>query len=185
MSRESNALTYNHKIQFELIFYFLFFLNEILIILSIFFSAIGSKSKFTNMMMRDGRAMTARNVVDKTMFKIKLKQVEKVNKATTEEEKAKIEADPVKIMLKAFENCKPILKLTPVKKGGITYQVPVPMTEKEREFKSFKFILKACEDKPDTMRIYDRLSNELIDASNFAVIHFLSFFNFFLYIEIF
>lgn len=133
------------------------------------------QSKFTNMILRDGRSMTARTVVDKTMYKIKLKQVEKLNKATTEQEKAKIETDPVKIMLKAFDNCKPILKLTPVKKGGITYQVPVPMTEKQREFKSFKFILNACEDKPPAMRLYDRLSNELIEASNYAVNFFLHF----------
>ena len=48
--------------------------------------------------------------------------MEKYNKATTPEEKAKIECDPLKIFHQAVENCKPILKTTKIIKGGVTYQ---------------------------------------------------------------
>lgn len=50
-------------------------------------------------------------------------QVEKYNKATTPEEKAKIECNPLKIFHQAVENCKPVLITTKIIKGGVTYQV--------------------------------------------------------------
>lgn len=95
---------------------------------------------------------------------IKLRQVEKLNKAKTDEAKNAIEANPQKVFLQALDNCKPILKLTSISRGGINYQVPVPMSEKEREFKATKFILSSCLEKEKTVRLYDRLANELLDA---------------------
>lgn len=93
-----------------------------------------------------------------------MRQVEKWNKETDEKKRAEIETDPQKIFLGAVENCKPLLKLTPIKKGGITYQVPVPMTDNERRFRAVKMLIASCNEKERNMRFWDRLAIELIEA---------------------
>lgn len=50
-------------------------------------------------------------------------QLEKFNREIDPEKKASIIIDPIVIFKKAVSNCKPILKLTPVKRGGSYYQV--------------------------------------------------------------
>lgn len=59
----------------------------------------------------------------KTFEKIKKLQLTKYNTETDPEKKASIIIDPVIIFKKAVSNCKPLLKLTPVKRGGSYYQV--------------------------------------------------------------
>lgn len=49
-------------------------------------------------------------------------QLERYHKAVPEEKDA-IEINPHKIFANAIANCKPILELTPIKRGGVTYQV--------------------------------------------------------------
>jgi small subunit ribosomal protein S7 len=75
-----------------------------------------------------------------------------------------------------LENCKPLLTVVPVNKGGITYQCPVPMTEQKREFKATKFILNSCLEKDKNLRFYKALANELIDANSNRVRFSLKFF---------
>ena len=53
---------------------------------------------------------------------MKLIQIDKFNKAT-DFEKESIELDPIKIFAKAVENCKPLLKLEKISRGGVLYQV--------------------------------------------------------------
>lgn len=96
---------------------------------------------------------------------MKLKQVEKYNKEKDEAKRAEIEIEPQKIFVEAIKNCEPLLKLTPIKKGGITYQVPVPMSEKERTFRSVKMIIASCSDKERNVRFWNRLAIEVIEAS--------------------
>lgn len=50
-------------------------------------------------------------------------QLEKYNRETDPVKKKEIIVDPIAIMKKAILNCKPLLKLTPVKRGGSYYQV--------------------------------------------------------------
>ena len=57
---------------------------------------------------------------------IKHTQLEKYNKATTQEEKDAIEINPYKIIYGAMENAKPLLKLSEMRKGAVLYRVPVP-----------------------------------------------------------
>ena len=57
-----------------------------------------------------------------TFENIKHMQVEKYHRAN-EEERKNIECNPVTIFKEALENCKPILTLTKVVKGGVAYQV--------------------------------------------------------------
>lgn len=59
----------------------------------------------------------------KTFEKIKKIQLERYNRETDPEKKASIIIDPIVILKKAIVNCKPLLKLTAVKRGGSFYQV--------------------------------------------------------------
>ena len=56
------------------------------------------------------------------METIKRKQVEKYHKAP-DGNKAEIECNPYAIFHKALENCKPVIGLASIQKGGKFYQV--------------------------------------------------------------
>lgn len=73
--------------------------------------------------MRDGKKEIARLQIEKTVESIKRLQLEKYHKCENEEERKKIELNPKVIIRKAVENCKPVLDLTPIKRGGVRYQV--------------------------------------------------------------
>jgi len=62
-------------------------------------------------------------IVLQTLENIKLSQIEKFHKSTTDFERDNIELDPKKIVHQAIENCKPLLTLQKVKRGGVMYQV--------------------------------------------------------------
>ncbi|KAG7245692.1 hypothetical protein CRUP_004215, partial [Coryphaenoides rupestris] len=69
-------------------------------------------SKFTNMIMKGG---------DKTLEHMKRKQVEKYHKAP-QSKKDKIECNPYTIFHQAMENCKPVIGLVSIQRGGKFYQ---------------------------------------------------------------
>lgn len=72
--------------------------------------------------MRDGKKTLARQLMEKTFELVKRTQLERYHKAK-EEDKTKIELNPRVIFHKAVENATPILQLTPIKRGGVRYQV--------------------------------------------------------------
>lgn len=72
--------------------------------------------------MKKGEKILARNLVEKSFEKIKRIQLEKYHKASAEE-KDTIKLNPKQIFLDAVVNCKPVLALTPIKRGGVKYQV--------------------------------------------------------------
>ncbi|CAF0937893.1 unnamed protein product [Brachionus calyciflorus] len=122
--------------------------------------------KFSKILMKNGNSYLSRSLLDQTLYSIKLKQIEKFNKTEDGNKKKEIETNPRKIFLGAMDNTKPILKVVGIVKSGISYQVPVPMSEKEREFKATKLIISSCQDKDNKSRFYDILAQELIDAFN-------------------
>lgn len=85
--------------------------------------SISPYSLFINYVMRDGKKILARDLLEKAFEKVKRLQLEKYHKASTEEEKSKITLNPKEVFHNAIENCKPILQLTPIKRGGVRYQV--------------------------------------------------------------
>ncbi|XP_017786919.1 PREDICTED: 28S ribosomal protein S7, mitochondrial [Nicrophorus vespilloides] len=121
---------------------------------------------FRNYIMRSGRKSLARELLDKAFEKVKRSQLEKFHKAKTEEDKNKIVLDPREVFHMAVDNCKPVLFLTPIKRGGVKYQVPVPITEKKSQFLSMKWLIEAATDKERTVHFPEKLAYELIDASN-------------------
>ncbi|XP_047108954.1 28S ribosomal protein S7, mitochondrial isoform X1 [Schistocerca piceifrons] len=121
--------------------------------------------KFTNHVMKSGRKALARELVQKAFENIKRIQLERYNKAN-ELEKSKIETNPQKIFHKAIANSRPVLHVAPIKRGGATYQVPVPITEKRSYFMAMKWLIEAAKDKERTVHFPEKLAWELVDAAN-------------------
>ncbi|TSX99879.1 28S ribosomal protein S7, mitochondrial [Bagarius yarrelli] len=123
-------------------------------------------SKFVNMMMQDGNKVLARGIMTQTLEMIKRKQVEKFHRAPTTEKKT-VECDPYVIFNQAIENCKPIIGLVSIQKGGRNYQVPVPLTDKRRRFLAMNWMITECRDnKHRRTHMYEKLSQELLAAFN-------------------
>ncbi|GFY73119.1 28S ribosomal protein S7, mitochondrial [Trichonephila inaurata madagascariensis] len=122
-------------------------------------------NEFNNMVMQWGNRTLARQLVHDTFTRIKQIQLTKYHAASAEE-KTSIELDPKKILIQAIENCKPVLSVTPIKKGGITYQVPVPIAAKKSTFMSMKWLVMAARDKEGPISFVEQLTKELLDAYN-------------------
>lgn len=58
-----------------------------------------------------------------TLETVKFIQLEKYNNAKSDHEREQIELNPKTVFHNAVENCKPILILQNVKRGGVIYQV--------------------------------------------------------------
>lgn len=121
--------------------------------------------RFINYVMRKGKKALARELVNKSLQQVKRIQIQKYHKETDPDEKSKIVLDPLKVFHAAIENCKPLLKLTPIKRGGATYQVPVPITVQKATFMSMNWIIEQGKAEPKTTRFYLKLANELVNAS--------------------
>lgn len=122
-------------------------------------------SKFTNYVMKGGQKQLARGLIEKCFENIKRIQLERYNLATTEEEKSKIETNPINILHKAIANCRPMLNLTPIKRGGVRYQVPVPITEKRSFFIAMRWLVEASREKERTVHLPEKMCWELLDAA--------------------
>ncbi|XP_038068330.1 28S ribosomal protein S7, mitochondrial-like [Patiria miniata] len=122
-------------------------------------------NKFVNVMNKRGKKQTFQKIMDRTMENVKREQILKYNKAP-EVEKSSIETDPRVIFYKAIENCKPLMGLAVVKKGGKNYQVPTPLDAPRQRFLAMKWILDECSTKPLKVHMPEKLSSELLDAYN-------------------
>ncbi|XP_063327801.1 small ribosomal subunit protein uS7m [Pelmatolapia mariae] len=121
-------------------------------------------SKFINMMMEHGNKVLAREIMTQTLENIKKKQVEKYHKASEGEREA-IECNPYTIFHQALENCKPVVGLASIQKGGKYYQVPIPLTDNRRRFLAMKWMITECRDnKHRRTHMYEKLSQELLAA---------------------
>ncbi|KAJ0001458.1 hypothetical protein NQD34_006478 [Periophthalmus magnuspinnatus] len=121
-------------------------------------------SKFVNMIMKNGDKILARDILMNTLENIKRKQVEKYHKASTGK-KEEIECNPYTIFHQALENCKPVVGLASIQKGGKFYQVPIPLTDNRRRFLAMKWMINECRDnKHRRTHMYEKLSQELLAA---------------------
>jgi len=122
-------------------------------------------NKFTNYVMRKGKKDLARSLVEKTFENIKRIQLKKFYSETDETKRAKITLNPRVIFHEAIRNCQPVLQLTPVKRGGANYQVPVPITEKRAKFLAMNWLIEVSQDTPKEIHFPDTLARELLDAA--------------------
>ncbi|MPC85457.1 28S ribosomal protein S7, mitochondrial [Portunus trituberculatus] len=115
--------------------------------------------------MKTGNKPLARELVEKAFQEVKRIQLQRRNEAQTEEEKAAILCDPLQIFHQAIENGRPVLQLVPVKRGGVKYQVPVPITEHRSYFVSMRWLKEAGREKERTTHFPEKLARELLAAA--------------------
>lgn len=120
--------------------------------------------KFISMVMEMGKKQLARTLIDKGFENIKRIQLERYHLAD-EEEKESIELNPRKLFHQAVENCRPVLKTVPIKRGGTVYAVPVPVNEKNSYFLSMKWIIESTNDKFRTVHFPEKFAWEILDAA--------------------
>ncbi|XP_041941458.1 28S ribosomal protein S7, mitochondrial [Alosa alosa] len=121
-------------------------------------------NKFVNMMMQEGKKILAREIMTETLESIKRKQVEKYHKAGPAA-KMEIECNPYTIFHQALENCKPVIGLASIQRGGKFYQVPIPLTDNRRRFLAMKWMITECRDhRHRRTHMYEKLSQEMLAA---------------------
>nr|CAG4652143.1 EOG090X0CZM [Triops cancriformis] len=120
---------------------------------------------FISIVMKGGKKELARGLLEKTFANIKKFQLNKYHQVP-EEERDSIELNPLTVFHQAIENCCPILQLTPIKRGGVVYQVPVPVSEKRSKFIAVNWLIEASQLKDRKIHFPETLARELIDAAN-------------------
>lgn len=123
-------------------------------------------SKFINYIMEGGKKSLARDILEKGFLNIKRIQLERFHLAKTDEEREAIELNPRALLHQAIENCRPLMRLVNVKRGGTNYKVPIPITEKRSYFMSMKWLVEAGNDKAQTVHFPEKIAFEIIDAAN-------------------
>ena len=72
--------------------------------------------------------------------------------------------DPVKVIEQAIRNVTPSLELKSKRRGGATFQVPVPVTGQRGTALAIRWILTACRNRSGRT-MTSKLTNEFLDAS--------------------
>uniref|UniRef100_A0A0K0FZZ2 Small ribosomal subunit protein uS7m n=1 Tax=Strongyloides venezuelensis TaxID=75913 RepID=A0A0K0FZZ2_STRVS len=121
--------------------------------------------KLVRVFMKDGKKDVVRTHVLEAIEIVKRRQYKAWIKAS-DKEKETIELNPFVIAEKAINNCRPLLKLVPITRGGITYQVPSPISEDEAEFRAMKMMRDVCriKAKRGNSDLPNMLASELLGA---------------------
>ena len=106
-----------------------------------------SVSRFTNMIMSDGKKRTA----------------EKIIYAALEIMAQKNKADPLSMMEKALQNVSPSVEVKSRRVGGSNYQVPIEVNPRRRMSLAMRWILDAAS-KRNEKTMKNKLASELLDA---------------------
>ncbi|KAE8742720.1 hypothetical protein FOCC_FOCC011752 [Frankliniella occidentalis] len=126
--------------------------------------------KLVNFVMKSGRKAKAREIIKEAFEKIKRAQVRKYHLAN-DSAKLKIPTNPLEIFHQALQNCKPVLTVTPVKRGGVVYKVPVALDDTKATRMAYKWLVETSrehEPRRNHTGVFfsDRLAKELMDASD-------------------
>ena len=106
-----------------------------------------SVSRFTNMIMSDGKKRIA----------------EKIIYAALEIMAQKNKADPLSMMEKALQNVSPSVEVKSRRVGGSNYQVPIEVNQRRRISLAMRWILDAAS-KRNEKTMKNKLASELLDA---------------------
>jgi len=106
-------------------------------------------SKFTNVLMRDGKKATAERIVYNA-FDI-------IEERTRE--------NPIAVFKTAVENVKPKVEVKSRRVGGSNYQVPVEVRPERREALSIRWLIQFARSRSGRS-MEEKLANELIEASH-------------------
>jgi small subunit ribosomal protein S7 len=106
-------------------------------------------TKFMNVVMHDGKKSVAESIVYGAFESIE----------------ARVKQNPVTVFHQALDNVAPSIEVRSRRVGGATYQVPVEVRPDRRQALAIRWLLTASRARNEKTMV-DRLSNELIDASN-------------------
>jgi len=106
-------------------------------------------TQFVNSMMRDGKKSVSEQIMYNTLDVIE----------------GTGEGDAVEIFRKAIDNVRPAVEVRSRRVGGSTYQVPIEIRNERRTALGIRWILAAARGRAEKTMV-ERLSNELLDASN-------------------
>jgi small subunit ribosomal protein S7 len=106
-------------------------------------------TQFINCMMRDGKKSVAEKIMYSTFDNLEQKTGE----------------EPLKVFKRALDNVRPVVEVRSRRVGGSTYQVPVEVRAERRTALAIRWLLTASTNRGEKTMV-DRLTNELLDASN-------------------
>lgn len=106
-------------------------------------------TKFMNSIMYDGKKSTAERIVYGAFDVVENKTRE----------------NPIEVFHAALENVMPQVEVRSRRVGGATYQVPVEVRSDRRQALAIRWLIDAARKRNETTMV-DRLSGELLDASN-------------------
>ena len=106
-------------------------------------------TKFMNSIMYDGKKSAAEGIVYGALDVIE----------------GKTRQDPVGVFHEALNNVMPTVEVRSRRVGGATYQVPVEVRPERRQALAIRWLITAARKRNDKTMV-DRLSGELLDASN-------------------
>lgn len=106
-------------------------------------------AKFLNCMMTSGK----KSIAEKAFY-------EALDKVA-----AQLKKDPLEVFLESIDNLKPMVEVRSRRVGGATYQVPVEVRQKRRQFLAIVWMIKAARKRGEkTFR--DKLAGEILAAYN-------------------
>lgn len=122
-------------------------------------------NKFVNCMMWDGKKSVSQTIFKRTLEDIKTEQLKKQRESSTPDS---VQTDPLQIFLEAVENCKPVVGVISMTRGGRVFQVPTPLKPNRRRFLAIKWLITAAREEKSNRnaRMYKKLAKELLDAYN-------------------
>jgi small subunit ribosomal protein S7 len=104
--------------------------------------------------------------INKMMYQGKKSVAQKLFYAALDELKVKVPAEePLAVMKKALENCKPALEVRSRRVGGATYQVPVDVRPSRRLALAMRWLIEYSRNRGEK-DYAKRLAAELVDAYN-------------------
>ena len=106
-------------------------------------------TKFMNAIMYDGK----KSVADTIVY------------GAFDAAQAKAKAEPIGLFHTALDNIAPHVEVRSRRVGGATYQVPVDVRPERRQALAIRWLIAAARKRNETTMV-DRLSGELLDASN-------------------
>ena len=107
-------------------------------------------AQLINKVMRDGEKRKAMKIVYKA---IQIAEKE-------------IALEPLIILEKVLENIKPNMELKSWKKGGASYRIPTKVGEQRSLSLALRWMVESARKKKSTKPIFQRLSEEIIEAYN-------------------
>jgi small subunit ribosomal protein S7 len=103
--------------------------------------------KFINLVLRKGKKSVAERIVYNTLEILKQKTKE----------------DPLKVLEKAIDNCRPLLETKSRRVGGATYQVPVEVPEQRSVSLGMRWLVKFAKERSGKS-MEEKLAAEILDA---------------------